>query len=232
MTTFRTGNTGGSTGPHLDFRVWDVERGAWTNPGDHTHILSVGGRPLTDQFQVTSPHGMRSHPIYGDMRMHHGIDYATPSGTEVSVAGQYLTTYDDAGGGITSQYTFTGKDGRQYDAILMHGDTSNTVLTPSFVTDGVPAEGAPMHASFNTDVDTSGGGAMPDVKSGDEPLLDTVGDDDASGNSGRSTAKERAAAYAVMSKAELDKEYDSLRASDPVKAHDYGMEMHRAYFNK
>ena len=49
--------------------------------------------------------------------MHHGIDYGTPVGTEITVKGGLLIgTVDDAGGGgITNQYAFRGEDGRDYD---------------------------------------------------------------------------------------------------------------------
>ena len=45
-------------------------------------------------------------------------------------------------------------------------------------------------------------------------------------------AKERAANYKDMSKAQLDAKYDELRASDPAKAREEGMKMHQAFFNK
>ena len=44
-------------------------------------------------------------------------------------------------------------------------------------------------------------------------------------------AKERAQNYKEMSKAELDSAYDAMR-SDPAKAREEGMKMHKAYFGK
>ncbi|MFN3480924.1 MAG: M23 family metallopeptidase [Thermodesulfovibrionales bacterium] len=32
---------------------------------------------------VSSGFGMRRHPLYGDMRFHHGIDIAAPEGTDI-----------------------------------------------------------------------------------------------------------------------------------------------------
>ena len=49
----------------------------------------------------------------------------------------------------------------------------------------------------------------------------------------RELAKERTLNYADMSKAELDTEYDKLRAADDIlTAEEEGMKMHRAYFGK
>ena len=137
MATFYTGNTGRSTGSHLDFRVWDVEKAAYVDPRGHTGIMSVNGKALTDQFGVTSGYGMRNHPVSGGQKMHHGIDYGTPDNTEVNINGTFLTTFNDKGGGITNQYAFTGADGRQYEALLMHGSDKNKVLTNAAVTGGV-----------------------------------------------------------------------------------------------
>jgi len=48
----------------------------------------------------------------------------------------------------------------------------------------------------------------------------------------KETAKERAARYLTMNKAQLDSEYDTLRAGDIALAEVAGMEMHKAYYNK
>ena len=136
MAKFYTGNTGKSTGSHLDFRVWDVEKGAYTDPTAFTNVMTVGGKALTDQFGVTSGYGMRTHPTDGGQKMHHGIDYGTPDNTEVDIDGTFLTTFNDAGGGITNQYAFE-RDGRKYEALLMHGSDKNTVLSDAAITGGM-----------------------------------------------------------------------------------------------
>ena len=45
-------------------------------------------------------------------------------------------------------------------------------------------------------------------------------------------AKERAAAYEAMSKSQMNAAYDEMRKSDPAKAREEGMKMHKAYFKK
>ena len=42
MTVYYTGNTGGSTGPHLDFRVYNPATGAYEDPSKYTSFLTVG----------------------------------------------------------------------------------------------------------------------------------------------------------------------------------------------
>ena len=49
--------------------------------------MKVGDKNLTDVFSVTSGYGMWTHPTKGGQRMHHGIDYGTPTGTEVTISG-------------------------------------------------------------------------------------------------------------------------------------------------
>ena len=136
MASFYTGNTGKSTGSHLDFRIWDVEKGAYTDPTAFTNVMTVGGKSLTDQFGVTSGYGMRTHPTDGGQKMHHGIDYGTPDNTQVDIDGTFLTTFNDAGGGITNQYAFE-RDGKKYEALLMHGSDKNTVLSDAAITGGM-----------------------------------------------------------------------------------------------
>lgn len=133
---YYTGDTGHSTGPHLDMRVWSHEKGAFVDPTEFMKYLSVGGKPVGDQFRMSSPYGMRDLYKNGNEKMHHGIDYATPEMTPIDVMGEYLTTYNDPGGGITSQYQIPG-----FDLILMHGHNKNKVLTPSYVTDGISRYG-------------------------------------------------------------------------------------------
>ena len=132
MASFYTGNTGKSTGPHLDFRVWDVDGGGYIDPTSFASHLSSGGKGL-DQFTMTSPYGADR----GDY-IHKGVDYATELGTKIDVDGSFLTTFNDKGGGITNQYAIE-KDGKKYELLLMHGNDQNTVLSDAAITNGLAA---------------------------------------------------------------------------------------------
>ena len=136
MASFYTGNTGRSTGDHLDFRVYDVEKGGYIDPTAFTNRMTVGGNLLTDQFGVTSGYQPEGRTLNGVTKPHMGIDYGTPGGTQVDIDGTYLTTFNDKGGGITNQYAFE-QDGRKYEALLMHGNDQNTVLSDAAVTGGM-----------------------------------------------------------------------------------------------
>ena len=130
MATFYTGNTGRSTGPHLDFRVYSHKTGGYVDPTDFRSYVTSGDKGL-DQFIQTSPYGEDR----GDY-IHKGIDYATEVGTPIDVKGKYLTTFNDKGGGITNQYEIE-HDGDKYDILLMHGNDKNKILSKAAVTDGV-----------------------------------------------------------------------------------------------
>ena len=131
MATFYTGNTGRSTGPHLDFRVWSHSTGGYVDPTSFSSYVTSGDGGL-DQFTQTSPYGADRGSY-----IHKGVDYATEVGTPINVNGKYLTTWDDkGGGGITNQYEIE-HDGGKYDILLMHGNKDNKILSQSAVTDGV-----------------------------------------------------------------------------------------------
>ena len=200
MATFYTGNTGRSRGPHLDFRVWDVEKGSYIDPTPFTKALSSDGKGI-DQFTLTSPYGADRGSY-----THKGVDYATEIGTPIDVDGQFLGTFNDGGGGITSQYAYVGDDGRAYDLLLMHGREGTETTMGSARTD----------FDYNSLGMSSSEGLDPDA----DPL------------GTRKAAKERAINYSTMSKAEINAAYDQLRRDDPAKARVEGMKMHQAIFGK
>ena len=231
MATFYTGNTGRSTGPHLDFRVWDVEKGSYIDPRPFTGYLKVGDTALTEQFPVTSPYG-KDRGTY----IHKGIDYGTPVGTQVEIPGaKFLTTTNDAsGGGISSQYAITGKDGRKYEILLMHGSDQNKILSNDFMRDDSPLDGGlstPVKSEIGstTSSDYPSGIKYAFMDSGSDVATP---DTDGGITANRMQAAERIKAYQDLSKSQLEAEYDKLRAADANTAAIAGMEMHKAYFNK
>ena len=217
MSRFYTGNSGASTGPHLDFRVYNPQTGKYENPSSYTSYMTVNGQPF--DFQVTSPFGMRTHPIHGDQRMHNGIDYATPIGTPIDIDGQHLSTWDDSsGGGRMSQYLIQTEDGPR-ELLLLHGSDGNKSTGGGPDTDyDIDPSSLPESTASNSDAVLKEV-KLPDTEETPEP--DPV-----------QTAKERVARYKDMSASALNAEYDKLRAEDPAKAREYGMEMHKAHFGK
>ena len=86
-------------------RQEEATRVTYTAPGGSSGgtVGSSGWRsPLLEPSWVTSPYGMRLHPVYGDWRMHHGVDLASYSGqTIVAARSGYVTQagWDPWGGG-------------------------------------------------------------------------------------------------------------------------------------
>jgi len=93
------------------------------DPTPYLERFQSNGKPLIAQFEQTSPYGMRTHPVHGSQRMHHGVDLATPEGTPVSFAGgEFIgTKFDEGGGGYMGGWRFTGQDGKQREAWILHG---------------------------------------------------------------------------------------------------------------
>ena len=76
----RTGNTGDSTGPHLDIRWAD---GRPITKADADKYFSLNGKSPSS-YGVTSGYGPRS--LFG-RSFHAGMDFGTPSGTPISLKG-------------------------------------------------------------------------------------------------------------------------------------------------
>jgi hypothetical protein len=186
MSRFVTGNTGRSTGPHLDLQVFNPATGAYEDPAKYTSFLTVGDNKDPFSYEITSPRGMREHPVLGGQRMHEGIDYATPTGTVLNVNGNLLSTWEDDGGGIMSQYAINTDDGVR-ELLLLHGDRSNAITGTGAVTD--------------YDIDNLPT-ASPIATADDQP--------------DRAAAKEVAQDYSKMSKAELNAAYDAMRGDDEL----------------
>lgn len=117
-----TGNTGRSTGPHLDIRYGRNYDSSRRRPDDeHLNRIMVDGKPLT-QWTITSEHRSRN-PRRGG---HDGIDYGTPVGRRITTTHRIRRvsnpTWDPGGGGYYTSVEF--EDGVTLN--LLHQDGSVT----------------------------------------------------------------------------------------------------------
>lgn len=114
----RIGSTGTSTAPHGHFEVMkDGKRfplsQARTDIGQYLQYRKPGEKDWTPFFkkegegfvqspgiELTSPMGMRTHPVHGDQREHRGEDYGKlPEGTQLRFLGQgSVATHANQGG--------------------------------------------------------------------------------------------------------------------------------------
>ena len=49
--------------------------------------------PVRARFRFTSPFGNRRHPVTGGVRMHDGVDFAAPVGTDIHTTADGVVTY-------------------------------------------------------------------------------------------------------------------------------------------
>lgn len=101
----RTGNTGQSTGPHLDARWADGRR---ITAADVDRYLAVNGRDPSS-FGVTSGYGPRR--MFG-RNFHRGIDFGTPAGSGISLRG---------GASLLRDLGFTGAGGYAVEIMTPEG---------------------------------------------------------------------------------------------------------------
>ncbi len=84
------------------------------NPSD-THFYY----PLPEVVEVTSPFGWRTHPIYGDRRLHSGEDLGAPEGMPVLSAHSGYVRYADWGDGYGNMVIVEYADGK-YQTLYAH----------------------------------------------------------------------------------------------------------------
>ncbi|WP_328531949.1 peptidoglycan DD-metalloendopeptidase family protein [Nocardioides sp. NBC_00368] len=92
--------------------------------GTDRNVGSVGGlfgAPVTDTY-ITSPYGIRKHPIYGYVALHNGTDYHAPCGRPLLAieSGQIISTsYSSVWG--NRLHLYLGKvNGHSYTAVYNH----------------------------------------------------------------------------------------------------------------
>ena len=107
--------------------------GTDTTPSDQAPSSSGWVKPLKS-YTLTSPFGMRLHPILGYERMHNGVDMAAPAGTPIYAAksGKVTVTSYQAGG-AGNYVSINHGDG--FSSIYMHM-TRYIVTKGQYVTAG------------------------------------------------------------------------------------------------
>lgn len=75
--------------------------------------------PLPEVVEVTSPFGWRTHPIYGDRRLHSGEDLGAPEGMPVLAAHSGYVRYADWGDGYGNMIIVEYADGK-YQTLYAH----------------------------------------------------------------------------------------------------------------
>lgn len=113
----RVGSTGTSTGPHAHFEL--LKNGkriplstARSDIGQYLQFRLPGSEDWQSLYSkqaddfvlnpaavLTSPMGMRMHPVHNEQRMHGGEDYGLPEGTQLRFLGQgSVATHANRGG--------------------------------------------------------------------------------------------------------------------------------------
>lgn len=82
------------------------------NSGDGHHDLLISFRnPCPDYDRISNPYGARTHPLTGEVKVHHGVDLAAQKGADVVAAAEgtvYATGFDAENGNYV---------------VLWHGDS-------------------------------------------------------------------------------------------------------------
>ena len=155
----RVGSTGTSTAPHAHWEVLkDGKRfplsKARTDIGQYLQFRLPGSKDwqalyskqaddfvLNPAAALTSPMGMRTHPVHDDRRMHGGEDYGLPEGTQLRFLGQgSVATHANRGGAGNVSSLRTGP----YELQTFHLSElpdSSTTRGKSFGEDTVKASG-------------------------------------------------------------------------------------------
>lgn len=76
-------------------------------------------RPV-EEFSITSGFGNRIHPISGELRFHHGIDFATPNGTPVKSSYPGIVAFAGWHGGYGKTVIIQHQD--DYETLYAHLD--------------------------------------------------------------------------------------------------------------
>jgi muramidase (phage lysozyme) len=138
-------------GLETNFKELNADKGFNRTLKDGDNVLS---------YVVTSPFGMREHPVSGEAKMHNGIDLSTPKGTPLYAIGKprnwsigeifsnetiYVQCGEDARGGTIADVTSSLL--KDYKFTFMHLDSCNA---------GSYASGAVIGTTGNSGESTTG----------------------------------------------------------------------------
>ncbi|MDR2372605.1 MAG: peptidoglycan DD-metalloendopeptidase family protein [Bifidobacteriaceae bacterium] len=97
--------------------VWSsAEQGYQLRGGDSPYAVSADGWTQPGAGPVSSPYGMRLHPIYGVVKLHAGIDMTGSRGKPIYAArdGDVTRVYQDSGGNWTIEIEHPGGIATRY----------------------------------------------------------------------------------------------------------------------
>lgn len=89
---FASLTTRDATFKYFRFRTTDDGRVGYYDENGRSSRKFLLREPVDGQARMTSPFGMRFHPILGYWRMHTGVDWAAPIGTPIVAAGDGIVT--------------------------------------------------------------------------------------------------------------------------------------------
>lgn len=86
----KVGSTGRSTAPHLHLETRNILEGNGISNTDTEALDPIqvfnevqAKNPFRSMYRITSSFGRRRDPVTGHQRVHNGIDWAAPEGTEI-----------------------------------------------------------------------------------------------------------------------------------------------------
>lgn len=91
-------NTKGKTFRAYYFEHGDTGGNYYDSNGDSL-TRGFDGQPIEKFSRISSPYGIRRHPVLGVIKMHTGIDYAAPTGTHILAPSDGVVTFTGWKGG-------------------------------------------------------------------------------------------------------------------------------------
>lgn len=96
-----------------------------SNNSNSSDYSAIGGAVAPSYTRVSSPYGMRKHPIYGTTKHHAGIDFAAPGGSDIKAAASGTVSLAGWNGGYGNCVIITHEDGTQ----TLYGHASKLLVS-------------------------------------------------------------------------------------------------------